>query len=230
MRYALSIFCILTNKKAFFNAHFSNFPHPTASILHSPFPRKYRSLISSKEKYKNPAAEFHTEMQTAKPLAIVLNLEEFIEKKAFSGEGSFSTNNMSLATDKRQVDDLSLVLTDLSGTNEDDKSLMLEHLEEDGEESTAADSAAFSESANSSANFSFTNESCANTDSYPALYAPEQQQEYEAMKAIQERKEKYGILHPFAGFIQVFYNGGMKINNSVSSFAKSVHIDKWCTA
>jgi hypothetical protein len=184
-------------------------------------------------KVQEPHDEFQTTKQATKASAIVLNLEEFIEKQSLAKGKYFSTNKMSLATNTRQgdnLDDLSLALIDITDTNEDEQSLKLERLQGDGEESTAADSAAFSESANSSANFSFTNESCENVDSYPSLYAPEKQQEYEAMKVIQERKERYGVLHPFAGFIELFYTGGKKIYNSVSSYTKRVDFDKFCAA
>ena len=172
-------------------------------------------------------------MQTKTNAAIVINLKELVEKDLFSF-GKKSSTNMSLATDKKQtkndLDDLSLALTDIPEFADDDKSLTLEQLNEDDEQSTAADSSAFSESANSSANFSFTNETCANADSYPALYAPEKQQEYEQMKVAEERKEKYGMFHHIAGLIEVIYSGGKKVYCSMSSYAKSVDIDKMCSA
>jgi len=164
-------------------------------------------------------------MQTKTNAAIVINLKELVEKDMFSFGKMSSTNDMTLATDEKQtnnLDDLSLALTDIPEAADDDKSLTLELLNGDDEQSTAADSSAFSESANSSANFSFTNESCANADSYPALYAPEMQKEYEQMKVDEERKEKYGMFYPIAGLIEILYSGGKKVYYSVS--------DKICSA
>lgn len=173
-------------------------------------------------------------MQTKTNVAIVINLKELVEKELFSFGKKSSTNDMSLATNKKQtnndLDDLSLALTDIPEFADDDKSLTLEQLNEDDDQSTAAYSSAFSESANSSANFSFTNESCANADSYPALYAPEKQEEYEQIKVAEERKEKYGMFYPIAGLIEILYSGGKKVYYSVSSYAKSVDIDKMCSA
>ena len=153
--------------------------------------------------------------------AVVLNMDQIYEKRSSS-----SSNSVSISTDKppkvSNIDDLSLALTDVPEEHHDDNiSLTLDDVNKPNAGFlNDADSAAFSESANSSANFSFMNESIGPnyTDaSYPALYAPEKQREYEENKELEERKNKYGMFHHFAPMLDFVSIGVNKVYDSFTT-------------
>ena len=157
---------------------------------------------------------------------VVLNIEQVQEKepRSVGGSKSFATHMQQVGT----IEDLSLTMSDDMRTDEEDKSLNLDALreiEEKEEKEEDADSAAFSESANSSANFSFTNDSKAGDEAYPALYAPEKQKEYEEEKM---KKEKYGMFYSLAPVLDMVSNGLSKVYGSISAYVSKMDIDKLC--
>ena len=161
------------------------------------------------------------DMSSSRKSAVVLNMDRIVEKD-FTLEHQSSTNNMSLKP-QVNIDDLSIALTDIPEKDADDnKSLSLNEIEEETDACSA--SAALSESANSSSNFSFTNESTGeNADSYPALYAPEKQREYEEEKIAAVEKEKYGAMYPFVRIWSGIKGGAVKVMGTVTDY-----FDKMC--
>ena len=199
-----------------------------------PFTNKKKSSAAIKAHVHVPDSETY-KMQTKVPnnKAVVLNMDQIHEKSSLdrshpSGRRSFSTDKPKVST----IDDLSLGMTEFQGSDDSysHRSFNLDTLKED--ESVPggdADSTAFSESCNSSANFSFTNESTGpESDNYPALYAPEKQKEFEEMKVLQLKKERYGMFHHFApvlDFVSVSVN---KVYGSISSYMQTIDYDKIC--
>jgi len=156
---------------------------------------------------------------------------EQVQKDTILNRGN-SSNNMSLKPQGPSIDDLSLTLTDIPET--DERSINLDALEDtsrgnDDNEGSVGGSA-FSDSANSSAHFSFTDETLGEQEGhYPAQYAPGKQAAYEEMKVVEERKARYGRLHMFGGVLDFLYGGMSSVYNSVSAYAKNVDLDRMCT-
>lgn len=151
------------------------------------------------------------EMQVHKPSTVVLNLDEMEEKNSLFQKKAKSS--ASFATDKKQFDskdELSLALTDIpEGLDQitEDASLNLDD----------NSSVGCSESAASSMNFSFMDDSSAakDADNYPALYNPEKQLDYETKKIDDANKEKYGKFYILAPLFDYFAGGYAVVNQKL---------------
>ncbi len=177
---------------------------------------------------KKKAADTASPIQEPENEHVVLNMDRLQQKNSGVGaQPSFSTDKPKVGN----VDDMSLsMVSENYAYGDGEKSLNLDALKESESIPEAdADSQAFSESANSSAHFSFSNESTSpNADNYPALYAPEKQKEYEEMKALELKKEKYGVFHPLAPVLDFVTNGASKIYGSISAYLQKIEVDKLC--
>lgn len=139
------------------------------------------------------------------------SLDPLIHSKSFNTD--MRTNKISV------VDDLSLALTDIQEGDNASANISINPDDLLGQDGSVMiqdeDSSAFSQSAASSANFSFMGEADKDSDAYPALYAPDKQEKYENSK-------KYGLFYPFAPVINFFSAGPNKVYSSFSALVDGV--------